>query len=105
MTCNVCTYVVMWQFGDETDGAVRQRQQARDQVVRTHQLVEEERRKAEEKLKRRMEKMKVQKMQNGGGSLHTDSASGSVCGCTQVRVYHVVWPLCQMHDFCVYSTN
>ena len=39
-------------------------------MIATHQLVEEERRKAEEKLQRRMEKMKAQQRkgrQTGGG--------------------------------------
>ena len=57
---------------------MQQRQHARDQRVATHQLVEEERRKAEEKLQRRIERMKAkqanEKQQQGSdGADQTDS--------------------------------
>ena len=57
---------------------MQQRQHARDQVIATQQLVEEERRKAEEKLQRRMERIKAkqanEKQQQGSDGVNqTDS--------------------------------
>ena len=62
------------QFGDEDTSAVQRRQEARDQVHLKHDLVEDERRRAEEKLQRRLAKMKVQKAreQQSAGVMQTD---------------------------------
>ena len=72
---------------------MKQRQQARDEVLTTHQLVEEERRKAEEKLQRRMERLKDKqnKERPSGGSLQTDDGGtepGNALSCMFTTCYH-----------------
>ena len=64
------------KFGDESEAAVQQRQRDRDQVLVTQQLVEEERRKAEEKLQRRVDRFKAQQQRQNVTSDPPGTASG-----------------------------
>ena len=72
---------------------MQQRQKARDQTLLTQQLVEEERRKAEEKLQRRVERMKTQQTQNGASAATHSPPGGSL-------VHTVLCVLMRKHRMC-----
>ena len=84
---------------------MQQRQKARDQTLLTQQLVEEERRKAEEKLQRRVERMKTQQTQNGASAATHSPPGGSL---VHTVLHTVLCVLMRKHRMCtlsLYSCN